>query len=55
LRRAVDSFSEVGVDPETEEWSYRTMRADKIAPNNVSTVLGTLMKLAKSLTADELR
>jgi mRNA guanylyltransferase len=48
-------ISEVGFDPETGEWYYLTMRTDKIAPNHINTVLGTLLELAESLTADELR
>jgi hypothetical protein len=31
------------------------MRTDKIAPKLHNTVLGTLLELAESLTADELR
>lgn len=31
------------------------MRPDKIAPNHISTVLGTLLELAESLTTEELR
>ena len=30
-------IAEVGFDPETGEWYYRTMRPDKIAPNHIST------------------
>lgn len=48
-------IAEVGFDPETGEWYYLTMRADKIAPNHISTVLGSLMELGESLTTDELR
>lgn len=48
-------IAEVGFDPETGEWYYLTMRSDKIAPNHISTVLGTLLELAESLSADELR
>jgi hypothetical protein len=48
-------IAEVGFDPETGEWYYLTMRADKIAPNHISTVLGTLLELSESLTTDELR
>jgi len=48
-------IAEVGFDPETGEWYYLTMRSDKIAPNHISTVLGTLLELAESLNADELR
>jgi len=48
-------IAEVGFDPETGEWYYLTMRDDKIAPNHINTVLGTLLELAESLTADELR
>jgi len=46
---------EVGFDPEMGEWYYLTMRDDKIAPNHISTVLGTLLELAESLTCDELQ
>merc|ERR1712176_1378110 len=46
---------EVGFDPETGEWYYLTMRGDKIAPNHISTVLGTLLELAESLTTEELQ
>jgi hypothetical protein len=31
------------------------MRSDKVTPNHISTVLGTLLELAESLTTDELR
>lgn len=61
MRLEADKFesggriAEVGFDPETGEWYYLTMRADKIAPNHISTVLGTLLELAESLTTDELR
>mmetsp|Transcript_30292 Transcript_30292/g.50060 ORF Transcript_30292/g.50060 Transcript_30292/m.50060 type:complete len:757 (+) Transcript_30292:141-2411(+) len=46
---------EVGFDPTTGEWYYLTTRPDKIAPNHISTVLGTLLELAESLTTEELR
>ena len=46
---------EVGFDAETGEWYYLTLRGDKIAPNHISTVLGSLLELAESLTSDELR
>ena len=49
------NIAEVGFHPETGEWYYLTMRADKIAPNHISTVLGTVLELAESLTTDELR
>jgi len=48
-------IAEVGFDPETGEWYYLTMRSDKTTPNHISTVLGTLLELAESLTTDELR
>jgi mRNA guanylyltransferase len=48
-------ITEVGFDPEIGEFYYLTMREDKIAPNHISTVLGTLLELAESLTTDELR
>jgi hypothetical protein len=48
-------IAEVGFDPETGEWYYLTMRTDKIAPNHISTVLGTLLELSESLTTEELR
>lgn len=48
-------IAEVGFDPETGEWYYLKMRSDKIAPNHISTVLGTLLELAESLTTEELR
>ena len=48
-------IAEVGFDPETGEWYYLTMRSDKIAPNHISTVLGTMLELSESLTTDELR
>ena len=47
--------AEVGFDPTTGEWYYRTMRPDKVAPNHISTVLGTLLELAESLSTEELR
>lgn len=61
MRMEADRFdgggkiAEVGFDPETGEWYYLTMRPDKIAPNHISTVLGTMMELGESLTTDELR
>lgn len=61
MRLEADKFesggriAEVGFDPETGEWYYQTMRSDKVAPNHISTVLGTLLELAESLTTDELR
>jgi hypothetical protein len=61
LRLEADRFevggtiAEVGFDPETGEWYYVTMRSDKVTPNHISTVLGTLLELAESLTTDELR
>jgi len=48
-------IAEVGFDPTVGEWYYLTMRPDKIAPNHISTVLGTLLELAESLTTEELR
>ncbi|KAL7534049.1 hypothetical protein ACHAXR_008099 [Thalassiosira sp. AJA248-18] len=48
-------IAEVGFDPTTGEWYYRTMRPDKTAPNHISTVLGTLLELAESLSTEELR
>jgi mRNA capping enzyme, catalytic domain/mRNA capping enzyme, beta chain/mRNA capping enzyme, C-terminal domain len=48
-------IAEVGFNPETGDWYYLTMRADKIVPNHISTVLGTLMELGESLTTEELR
>jgi hypothetical protein len=48
-------IAEVGFDPETGEWYYLTMRPDKIAPNHISTVLGTLLELSESLNTEELQ
>lgn len=48
-------IAEVGLEPSTGEWYYLTMRPDKIAPNHISTVLGTLLELAESLGTEELR
>jgi hypothetical protein len=48
-------IAEVGFDPTTGAWYYLTMRPDKIAPNHISTVLGTLLELAEFLTTEELR
>jgi mRNA capping enzyme, C-terminal domain len=48
-------IAEVGFHPDTGEWYYLTMRPDKIAPNHISTVLGTVLELAESLTTEELR
>jgi hypothetical protein len=48
-------IAEVGFDPETGEWYYLTMRPDKIAPNHISTVMGTLLELSESLTTEELQ
>lgn len=49
------NIAEVGLEPSTGEWYYLTMRPDKIAPNHISTVLGTLLELAESLGTEELR
>jgi mRNA guanylyltransferase len=48
-------ITEVGFDPETGEWYYKGMRPDKVAPNHISTVLGTLLELSESLTPEELQ
>ena len=48
-------IAEVGMEPSTGEWYYLTMRPDKIVPNHISTVLGTLLELAESLGTEELR
>lgn len=48
-------IAEVGLEPSTGEWYYLTMRPDKIAPNHISTVLGTLLELAECLGTEELR
>ena len=63
LRMEADKFAakgkaricEVGLDPESGEWYYLTFRPDKIIPNHISTVLGSLMELAEHVTAEELR
>ena len=47
--------SPLSFNPTTGEWYYRTMRPDKVAPNHISTVLGTLLELAESLSTEELR
>ena len=49
------TIAEVGLDPDTGEWYYLTLRPDKIAPNHISTVLGTLLELAERLSTEELR
>ena len=49
------AIAEVGLDADTGEWYYLTLRPDKIAPNHISTVLGTLMELAERLDTEELR
>jgi hypothetical protein len=49
------AIAEVGFDPLSGEWYYLTMRPDKIAPNHISTVLGTLLELSESLTSEELQ
>eukprot|EP00523_Entomoneis_sp_CCMP467_P003412 CAMPEP_0168754544 /NCGR_PEP_ID=MMETSP0724-20121128/19560_1 /TAXON_ID=265536 /ORGANISM="Amphiprora sp., Strain CCMP467" /LENGTH=750 /DNA_ID=CAMNT_0008803035 /DNA_START=50 /DNA_END=2302 /DNA_ORIENTATION=- len=49
------TIAEVGLDPDTGEWYYLTLRPDKVAPNHISTVLGTLMELAERLSTEELR
>jgi hypothetical protein len=54
-RERKPEIAEVGFDPETGDWYYLTMRDDKIAPNHISTVLGTMLELAESLSTDELR
>eukprot|EP00934_Nitzschia_sp_Nitz4_P004910 Nitzschia sp. Nitz4//scaffold177_size45885//42858//45143//NITZ4_007215-RA/size45885-processed-gene-0.52-mRNA-1//-1//CDS//3329539085//4900//frame0 len=48
-------IAEVGFDPETGEWYYLTMRPDKVDPNHISTVLGTLLELSEFLTTEELQ
>ncbi|KAL3924349.1 MAG: hypothetical protein SGILL_001101 [Bacillariaceae sp.] len=48
-------IAEVGFDPLSGEWYYLTMRPDKVAPNHISTVLGTLLELSESLTTEELQ
>jgi hypothetical protein len=48
-------ITEVGFDPDTGEWYYKGMRPDKVAPNHISTVLGTLLELSESLTPEELQ
>lgn len=48
-------IAEVGFNPETGGWYYLTMRPDKSGPNHISTVLGTVLELAESLSAQELR
>lgn len=48
-------IAEVGLEPSTGEWYYLTMRPDKVAPNHISTVLGSLMELAECLSTEELR
>lgn len=48
-------IAEVGFEPTTGEWYYLTMRPDKIAPNHISTVIGTILELAESLSTEELR
>ena len=48
-------IAEVGFDPESGDWYYLTMRPDKEASNHISTVLGTLLELAESLSTNELR
>lgn len=49
------NIAEVGFDPTTGEWYYLTMRPDKVAPNHITTVLGTMLELAESLSTEELR
>eukprot|EP00522_Entomoneis_paludosa_P007418 CAMPEP_0172454760 /NCGR_PEP_ID=MMETSP1065-20121228/11651_1 /TAXON_ID=265537 /ORGANISM="Amphiprora paludosa, Strain CCMP125" /LENGTH=746 /DNA_ID=CAMNT_0013207145 /DNA_START=15 /DNA_END=2255 /DNA_ORIENTATION=+ len=49
------TIAEVGLDPDSGEWYYLTLRPDKVAPNHISTVLGTLMELAERLSTEELR
>ena len=46
---------ELCFDPTTGEWRYHTMRPDKPVSNHISTVMGTLLELAESLSTDELR
>ena len=47
-------IAEVGLNPETGEWYFSTMRPDKSTPNHISTVLGTFLELAESLATEEL-
>ena len=48
-------IAEVGFEPTTGEWYYLTMRPDKTGPNHISTVIGTMLELAESLSTEELR
>ena len=47
-------IAEVGFEPTTGEWYYLTIQPDKTAPNHISTVIGTLLELAESLSTEEL-
>ena len=45
---------EVGMDPGTGCWFYKGLRPDKDRPNDLKTVLSTLMELAENVGAEEL-
>lgn len=49
------NIAEVGFEPSTGDWYYLCLRPDKVAPNHISTVMGTMLELAEALTTDELR
>ena len=61
MRLEADKFEargrivEVGFDPETGEWYYLTLRGDKVAPNHISTVIGSTLELGENVTTEELR
>ncbi|KAL7569199.1 hypothetical protein ACA910_016759 [Epithemia clementina (nom. ined.)] len=50
-----NTIAEVGLDPDTGEWYYLTIRSEKETPNHITTVLGTLLELAERLSTEELR
>lgn len=49
------NIAEVGMDPQSGEWYYLTMRPDKTDANHISTVMGTTYELAEGLDWKELQ
>lgn len=63
LRMEADRFDtgesiqiiEVGLDPESGEWYYLSLRDDKGGtPNHIGTVIGSLLELSEHITTEEL-
>jgi hypothetical protein len=48
------TIAEVGLDPATGSWFYKNLRPDKDRPNELKTVLATLLELAENVGPEEL-